>query len=96
MRAVEAGAKEWHEAQMKLRARRDAMRAHVERTDPRNLLSRARTDNVDIEIDHGHDGDRRTFGIVIVLRFAYPLITSGRCGAATMLHISPNKKQKLF
>ncbi|XP_014478287.1 PREDICTED: protein FAM166B-like [Dinoponera quadriceps] len=61
MRAVEAGAKEWHEAQMKLRARRDAMRAHAERTDPRNLLSRARADNVDIEIDHGHDEDRRTF-----------------------------------
>jgi len=40
MRAVEAGAKEWHEAQMKLRAQRDAMRAHAERTDPRNLLSR--------------------------------------------------------
>jgi len=62
MRAVEAGAKEWHEAQMKLRAQRDAMRAHAERTDPRNLLSRARTDNVDIEIDHGHDKDRRTYG----------------------------------
>ncbi|XP_032663232.1 UPF0605 protein GA14893-like isoform X1 [Odontomachus brunneus] len=61
MRAVEAGAKEWHEAQMKLRARRDAMRAHAERTDPRNLLSRARADNVDIEIDHSHEGDRRTF-----------------------------------
>lgn len=61
MRAVEAGAKEWHEAQMKLRAQRDAMRAHAERIDPRNLLSRARADNVDIEIDHGHDKDRRTF-----------------------------------
>ncbi|XP_011158322.1 UPF0605 protein GA14893 isoform X2 [Solenopsis invicta] len=60
MRAVEAGAKEWHEAQMKLRAQRDAMRAHAERTDPRNLLSRARADNVDIEIDHGHGNDRRT------------------------------------
>lgn len=66
MRAVEAGAKEWHEAQMKLRARRDAMRAQAERVDPRNLLSRAKADNVDIEIDHGHDRDRRTFGIVIV------------------------------
>lgn len=64
MRAVEAGAKEWHEAQMKLRARRDATRAHAERTDPRNLLSRARADNVDIEIDHGHDKDRRTFGTI--------------------------------
>ncbi|XP_011639598.1 UPF0605 protein CG18335-like isoform X1 [Pogonomyrmex barbatus] len=61
MKAVEAGAKEWHEMQMKLRARRDAMRAHAERTDPRNLLSRARADNVDIEIDHGHDKDRRTY-----------------------------------
>ncbi|XP_012524792.1 UPF0605 protein GA14893 [Monomorium pharaonis] len=61
VRAVEAGAKEWHEAQMKLRAQRDAMRAHAERTDPRNLLSRARADNVDIEIDHGHDKDRRTY-----------------------------------
>lgn len=63
MKAVEIGAKEWHEAQMKLRAQRDAMRAHVERTDPRNLLSRARADNVDIEIDHGYDKDRRSFGI---------------------------------
>jgi len=63
MKAVEVGAKEWHEAQMKLRARRDAMRAHAERTDPRNLLSRARTDNVDIEIDHGYDRDRKSFGI---------------------------------
>lgn len=61
MRAVEAGAKEWHEAQMKLRARRDAMRAQAERVDPRNLLSRAKADNVDIEIDHGHGRDRRTF-----------------------------------
>lgn len=63
MKAVEVGAKEWHEAQMKLRARRDAMRAHAERTDPRNLLSRARTDNVDIEIDHGYDRDKKNFGI---------------------------------
>lgn len=62
MKAVEAGAKEWHEAQMKLRAQRDAMKAHAERTDPRNLLSRARADNVDIEIDHGHGKDRRTYG----------------------------------
>lgn len=62
MKAVEIGAKEWHEAQMKLRAR-DAMRAHVERTDPRNLLSRARVDNVDIEIDHGYNRNRKSFGI---------------------------------
>ncbi|XP_020289556.1 UPF0605 protein GA14893-like [Pseudomyrmex gracilis] len=61
MKAVEVGAKEWHETQRKLRARRDAMRAHAERTDPRNLLARARADNVDVEIDHGHDRDRRTF-----------------------------------
>lgn len=66
MKAVEVGAKEWHEAQMKLRAQRDAMRAHAERTDPRNLLSRARTDNVDVEIDHGHDKDRTTYGICIL------------------------------
>lgn len=65
MKAVEVGAKEWHETQRKLRARRDAMRAHAERTDPRNLLARARADNVDIEIDHGHDRDRRTFGICV-------------------------------
>lgn len=64
MQAVEAGAKEWHEAQIKLRAQRDAMRAHAERTDPRNLLSRTRTDNVDIEIDHGHDVTDKIFGIV--------------------------------
>ncbi|KAG7199363.1 hypothetical protein KM043_018203 [Ampulex compressa] len=61
MRAVEEGAKDWREAQSKLRARRDAMRAHAERTDPRNLLSRVRTDNVDIEIDHGHDKNRTKF-----------------------------------
>ncbi|KAL6434500.1 hypothetical protein ACFW04_006112 [Cataglyphis niger] len=61
MKAVEIGAKEWHEAQMKLRAQRDAMRAHVERTDPRNLLSRARADNVDIEIDHGYNRNRKSF-----------------------------------
>jgi len=60
MKAVEAGAKEWHAVQMKLRAR-DAMRAQAERTDPRNLLSRAKADNVDIVIDHGHDKDRRTY-----------------------------------
>jgi len=62
MRAVEVGAKEWHEEQMKLRTRRDAMRAQAERADPRDLLSRARADNVDIEIDH--DQNRRTFGMV--------------------------------
>lgn len=62
MKAVEIGAKEWHETQMKLRAR-DAMRAHAERTDPRNLLSRARADNVDIEIDHGYNRNRKSFGI---------------------------------
>lgn len=61
MRAVEEGAKEWREAQCKLRARRDAMRAHAERTDPRNLLSRARADNVEVEVDHGHDRSRMTF-----------------------------------
>ncbi|XP_008554798.1 protein FAM166B-like [Microplitis demolitor] len=61
MRAVEEGGKEWREVQNKLRARRDAMRAHVERTNPRNLLSRARTDNVDVEIDHGFDRDKSFF-----------------------------------
>lgn len=75
MKAVEVGAKEWHEAQMKLRARRDVMRAHAERTDPRNLLSRARTDNVDIEIDHGYDRDRRSFGICVCYTFAYRSIS---------------------
>lgn len=72
MKAVEVGAKEWHETQMKLRARRDAMRAHVERTDPRNLLSRARTDNVDIEIDHGYDRDRKSFGIYVSVVRSFP------------------------
>ncbi|XP_043287672.1 protein FAM166B-like isoform X6 [Venturia canescens] len=55
MRAVEEGGREWRETQTKLRLRRDAMRAHVDqRTTPRNMLSRARADNVEIEIDHGH------------------------------------------
>jgi len=70
MRAVEVGAKEWHEEQMKLRTRRDAMRAQAERTDPRDLLSRARADNVDIKMDHGRDKDRGTFGTVTMLQLA--------------------------
>ncbi|XP_034951619.1 UPF0605 protein GA14893-like [Chelonus insularis] len=61
MRAVEEGGREWREMQTKLRARRDTMRVHIERTNPRNLLSRARADNVDIEIDHGHDKDKLFF-----------------------------------
>ncbi|XP_076172703.1 uncharacterized protein LOC143149327 isoform X3 [Ptiloglossa arizonensis] len=61
MRAVEEGAREWRENQSKLRARRDAMRAQAERCDPRNLLSRARADNVAIEIDHDHERNRTTF-----------------------------------
>lgn len=62
MKAVEEGAVEWRETQSKIRARRDAMRAHAERTDPRNMLSRVRTDNVDVEIDHGHGRKRQYFG----------------------------------
>lgn len=62
MQAVEEGRKEWHETQSKLRSRRDVMRAHVERTNPRNLLSRARADNVDVEIDHGHNQVPSYFG----------------------------------
>ncbi|KAJ8667054.1 hypothetical protein QAD02_008716 [Eretmocerus hayati] len=54
MKAVEEGASEWRESQGRLRARRDAMRAHAERADPRNMLARVRADNVDVEIDHGH------------------------------------------
>ncbi|XP_014215917.1 uncharacterized protein LOC106644769 isoform X2 [Copidosoma floridanum] len=61
MKAVDEGTTEWREAQSKLRSRRDAMRAHVERTNPRNLLSRVRADNVDVEIDHGHGGKRQYF-----------------------------------
>ncbi|XP_011495013.1 PREDICTED: uncharacterized protein LOC105359940, partial [Ceratosolen solmsi marchali] len=63
MKAVEEGAVEWRELQSKLKTRRDAMRAHNERMDPRNLLSRVRTDNVEVEIDHGHDdrGRRQYF-----------------------------------
>ncbi|XP_015593982.1 uncharacterized protein LOC107267171 isoform X2 [Cephus cinctus] len=60
-KAVEEGRKEWRDTQNELRAKRDALRAHVERTDPRNLLARARADNVDVEIDHGHDRDRTFF-----------------------------------
>jgi hypothetical protein len=63
MKAAEAGAKEWHETQMKLEVS-DAMRAHehAERTDSRNLSSRARADTVmDLEIDHDYDGDKRSF-----------------------------------
>lgn len=62
MKAVEEGTNEWRETQCKLRLRRDAMRAHVERADPRNMLSRARTDNVETEIDHGHGKKRQFFG----------------------------------
>ncbi|XP_043472333.1 uncharacterized protein LOC122505005 isoform X1 [Leptopilina heterotoma] len=54
MRAVEEGAKDWRDTQSKLRARRDSMRAYAERRDPRNLLSRVRQDNVQVEKDHGH------------------------------------------
>ncbi|XP_076238494.1 inositol hexakisphosphate kinase isoform X2 [Calliopsis andreniformis] len=61
MRAVEEGAREWRENQSKLRARREAMRAQAEKSDPRNLLSRARTDHVATEIDHGHSQRRTTF-----------------------------------
>ncbi|XP_053996455.1 protein FAM166B-like [Hylaeus anthracinus] len=63
IKAVEEGAREWRENQNKLRARerRDAMKAQAERCDPRNLLSRARADNVAIEIDHDHDRNRTTF-----------------------------------
>ena len=62
MRAVEEGAIEWRETQSKLKARRDVMRAHAERMNPRNLQSRVRTDNVDVEIDHGHSRKRQYFG----------------------------------
>ncbi|OXU30446.1 hypothetical protein TSAR_016676 [Trichomalopsis sarcophagae] len=61
MKAVEEGAVEWRETQNKLKARRDAMRAHAERTNPRNLLSRVRSDNVDVELDHGHGSRRRQY-----------------------------------
>ncbi|CAL1679826.1 unnamed protein product [Lasius platythorax] len=63
MKAVEVGAHEWHETQMKLEVS-DAIRAHehAEPTDPRNLLSGTGTDNVmDLETDHDYDGDRRSF-----------------------------------
>lgn len=71
MRAVEEGAKEWRENQSKLRARRDAMRAQAERSDPRNLLSRARTDHLATEIDHGHDQPRTTFRTCCALPIAW-------------------------
>ena len=61
MRAVEEGAREWRENQSKLRARREAMRAQAERTDPRNLLPRSRTDHLAAEIDHGQDQQRTTY-----------------------------------
>lgn len=61
MRAVEEGAREWRENQSKLRARREAMRAQAERTDPRNLLPRSRTDHLAAEIDHGQDRHRTTY-----------------------------------
>ncbi|XP_015110479.1 protein FAM166B isoform X1 [Diachasma alloeum] len=62
MRAVEEGGKEWRETQNKLRTRGDVMRAHVERTNPRNLASRVRNDNVNVEINHGHQQDPSFFG----------------------------------
>ncbi|CAK9827936.1 Protein FAM166B [Anthophora retusa] len=63
MRAVEEGAKEWREKQIKLRVRRDVMRAEVERHSDasRNLLSRARADNVAVEIDHDQDHDQEKY-----------------------------------
>ncbi|XP_063993232.1 uncharacterized protein LOC135170938 isoform X2 [Diachasmimorpha longicaudata] len=62
MRAVEEGGKEWRETQNKLRIKGDAMRAHVERTNPRNLASRVRTDNVSVEINHGNQQNPPYFG----------------------------------
>ncbi|XP_043502080.1 uncharacterized protein LOC122524075 isoform X2 [Polistes fuscatus] len=62
MRAVEEGAKEWHEVQSKLRAR---MRAQAERTNSRNLLSRVRADNVAVEIDHGQGRERVIFDCTV-------------------------------
>lgn len=61
MRAVEEGAKEWRENQNKLRARKEATRVRVERHDSNNVLSRVRTDNVAVEIDHGHRQNSPTF-----------------------------------
>ncbi|XP_033207991.1 protein FAM166B-like isoform X2 [Belonocnema kinseyi] len=61
MRAVEEGAKDWNETQNKIRVRRDSLRAHAERRDPRNLLSRVRQDNVHVEKDHGHRKEKNFF-----------------------------------
>ncbi|XP_071565396.1 uncharacterized protein [Temnothorax nylanderi] len=63
MKAVEVGGKEWHKTQVKL-WEQDAIRAHAlltEQTNPTHLLSGARADNVDIEIDDGYGKDRRTY-----------------------------------
>nr|XP_033325696.1 protein FAM166B-like isoform X1 [Megalopta genalis]XP_033325697.1 protein FAM166B-like isoform X1 [Megalopta genalis] len=67
MRAVEEGGKEWRENQSKLRARRDLTKARAERRDSRNLMSRAREDNIAAlnEVDHAHDQNLVTFSYEI-------------------------------
>ncbi|XP_003397408.2 uncharacterized protein LOC100648679 isoform X2 [Bombus terrestris] len=56
MRAVEEGAREWRENQIKLKARRDLMQPKVEKsTIPRHFLFRPRADDIDIPVDHDHD-----------------------------------------
>ncbi|XP_033358953.1 protein FAM166B-like isoform X1 [Bombus vosnesenskii] len=56
MRAVEEGAREWRENQIKLRAHRDLMQPKVEKsTISRHFLFRPRADDIDIPIDHDHD-----------------------------------------
>ncbi|XP_012274500.1 protein FAM166B-like [Orussus abietinus] len=60
-RAVEEGGREWRETQCRLRTRRDTMKIRAEKSDPGNLLARARADNVDVEIDHGHQRERTFF-----------------------------------
>ncbi|XP_071859731.1 inositol hexakisphosphate kinase isoform X2 [Bombus fervidus] len=55
MRAVEEGAKEWRENQIKLKTHRDLMQPKVEKTISRHFLFRPRADNIDIPVDHDHD-----------------------------------------
>ncbi|XP_043590438.1 uncharacterized protein LOC122571139 isoform X2 [Bombus pyrosoma] len=56
MRAVEEGAREWRENQIKLKAHRDLMQPKVEKsTISRHFLFRPRADDIDIPVDHDHD-----------------------------------------
>ena len=58
MKAVEEGAREWCENQIKLKARRDLTYSKIEKNvSPRQFLLRTRTDDADmrISVDYDHN-----------------------------------------